>query len=67
MVAWKNKDQRIGAHAPVAQIFHILFRPDEGRIELAPNQGLGEHGRVIARQADVDAGKFLAQHALHLR
>ena len=66
VVARKNKNQRVRAHAPVDQILHVLFRPDEGRIKLAPHQGLGEHRRVITRQADFDAGKLVAKDALHL-
>ena len=66
VVARKHKDQRVRAHAPVDQILHVLFRPDESGIELAPHQGFGEHRGVIARQADFDAGKFVAKDALHL-
>ena len=39
---------------------------DEGGIKLASHQGLGQHRRVIARQADFDAGKLVAKDALHL-
>jgi hypothetical protein len=65
VVAWKGKNQRVRTHAPVDQILHVLFRPDEGGIELASHQGLGEHRGVIARQADFDARKLVAKDALH--
>src|SRR6266480_6660103 len=66
VVARKNKNQRIRAHTPVDQISHLLFRPDESRIKLAPHQGFGKHRRVITRQADFDAGKLVAKDAVYL-
>src|SRR6266481_8969342 len=66
VVARKNKNQGIRAHAPVTQISHLLFRPNESRIELAPHQGFGKHRRVITRQADFDARKLVAKDAVHL-
>src|SRR5712671_7929214 len=66
VVARKNKDQRIRTHAPKAQVSHGLFRSHESRIEPAPHQGLGEHWRVVTRQADFDARKFVAKDAVHL-
>src|SRR6266446_5638299 len=66
VVARKNKDQRIRTHAPKAQVSHGLFRSHESRIEPAPHQGLGEHWRVVTRQADFDARKLVAKDAVHL-
>ena len=61
----KAKTRRIRAHAPVAQISHLLFRSDESRIKLAPHQGFGEHRRVITRQPDLNSGKLVAKDAVH--
>ena len=39
----------------------MLFRSHESRIKLAPHQGFCEDRGVVARQADVDAGKLVTK------
>jgi hypothetical protein len=66
MIVRKHENQGVRTHPPAGQIPHVLLRPHESCFKPASHQRLGERRGVIARQADVDAAKFVAQDAPHL-
>ena len=63
MVARHRHDERLGGDEPVFEFGPARLRPEEGEIELAAHQGLGERMRIAARHRHFDLGQDVLQRS----
>lgn len=61
MIAGQDQDQGLAHGELVFKVWHARFGAQEGDVELPPHQGIGEPGRIIARDGDIDVGQFTPQ------
>jgi hypothetical protein len=61
MIAWHGNNQRFLHDNLIGNAWHIGLRAHKGHIELAPQKGLRQVQRILARDGDLDLRQLIVK------